>query len=153
MSSQDAIPNYHNYMYESILRTATDDDDFEFKVFNRPLPVTSNWRLRNTTAGYDLINMTMFFQKQYDYLNGLTLVTYWASSWLADVLKLEIILMCTFAFFDAFQMEYDDIGSIFLMFPLAFVSFVYAVSYLFKNPANGLMALVLFHTISMILGD
>jgi len=53
MSSSEALPNYQNYMYESVLRTALDDPEFEFNVFNTPLPLTSNWRLRGTTHQYD----------------------------------------------------------------------------------------------------
>jgi hypothetical protein len=32
---------YPQFMYESILKVATGDDDFEFKVRNTPMPITN----------------------------------------------------------------------------------------------------------------
>ena len=33
-------------MYESVLKMATDNPDFSFKLTNKPLPVLNNWRLK-----------------------------------------------------------------------------------------------------------
>lgn len=159
-------------MYESVLRTALDDPEFEFNVANTPLPLTTNWRLRKAIHKYDQINFVMWLalsmfmirslykilskkhtKKIYDYLNGMNMTTYWLSHWIADVIKLEIMLIVSKWIFDAFEMNYDSIMPIFLLFPIAFVSYIYAFTSPFKRPINGMMAVIFIHVFAVNIGD
>jgi len=92
-------------------------------------------------------------KKLNDYLNGMNLTTYWLSHWIADVIKLEIILICSALIFNAFEMNYNDIMPIFTLFPVAFVSYIYAFTNLFKRPINGLMAVIFIHVFAVNIGD
>jgi len=46
ITSQDAPGLYPQFMYESILKTATGNDDFKFKIRNTPYPPTTRLQLR-----------------------------------------------------------------------------------------------------------
>ena len=51
MTSQDVSVLYPQFMYESILKVATDDPEFSFKTKSTPYPTIKN--AKNQTQGYE----------------------------------------------------------------------------------------------------
>lgn len=59
MTSQDVTALYPQYMYEAILRVATNDPEFTFSVTTTPYPIYQKFKDLETAAGaYDFVFMT-----------------------------------------------------------------------------------------------
>lgn len=58
MTCSDCAELYPQYMYESILKVATDDPEFSFKVRNTPFPMTT--KMNSLKGGSDSANLVFF---------------------------------------------------------------------------------------------
>ena len=59
MTSQDVTAMFPQYMYQAILRVATDDPDFTFDVTSTPYPIYQAFKdIEEAASAYDFVFMT-----------------------------------------------------------------------------------------------
>jgi len=107
----DGFALYPQFMYESILKVATQDDDFEFKVRNTPYPITNETRKRERQGisaiiifliaiAQSLLLTSIIGQIVYErivgikhmqMISGLNLGAYWAANFVVDLAKMELV--------------------------------------------------------------
>jgi len=108
MTSQDAAGLYPQFIYESILKVATGDPDFKFKVRSTPYPPTFLFRyyvdgfssglivfitgiaysVMITTVVSYLVTERINGLKHLQEISGLQLKSYWAGNFLVDFMKM-----------------------------------------------------------------
>jgi hypothetical protein len=71
--------------------------------------------------------------KQMQIISGMNLVAYWLSNLLFDIIKAEIPMAIIIGFLYAFDLKYDNVWAVFLMYPIGVIPFTYATSFAFKN--------------------
>ena len=110
-------------MYESILKVATDDPEFEFKTRSTPYPVTYEIRRRTATSdagaviffaaiAYSIvITVTVSYlvveritqMKHVQVITGMRLTSYWLANFIFDALKLYLTIITTIVLFNLFD--------------------------------------------------
>lgn len=125
LTSQDVTALYPQFMYESILKLATGNPNFKFKVTTTPYPVTENLKRRAATAngifivfvvsiGFALIpagvisfilNEREKNVKHMQLISGMNLWSYWISNFLFDVMKGLIPGAIVIGFIYAFDLK------------------------------------------------
>ena len=59
VTSQEATAMFPQYMYQAILRVATDDPEFTFNVINQPFPIYQKFiDIQQAASAYDFVFMT-----------------------------------------------------------------------------------------------
>ena len=103
-------------MYESILRTATGQEYFQFKLVTSPFPIGQEYKDKEketsvasllfvVAVGFSLIPATLIGQvmheresglKHMQVISGMNIATYWVINVFYDIVKLEVpmILCC-----------------------------------------------------------
>lgn len=139
-------------MYESILKVATGDPDFEFKVKSITFP--SNYILRKYNSSSDAGNLIFFTSitysivitmimsylvverntqlKHVQIITGMRLSSYWMANFIFDAIKLYITVITTIVLLQAFDFNYDSAEYVFLLFPFGILPFTYVMSFCFK---------------------
>ena len=107
LTSQDVTANFPQFMYEAILKSATGNPNFKFKVTTAPYPVSEVLKSRSRSAnaificlvagiGFSLLPASAIGNivqerekglKHMQVLSGLSLLAYWVSNLLFDLLK------------------------------------------------------------------
>jgi len=143
---------YPQFMYESILKTATGDPEFEFKTRSTPYPVNKELQRQSDTSdagsiifftaiSYAIILTTtvsylvverVSMQKHVQVISGMRLTSYWAANFIFDALKLYITIITTVVVFQIFDEEYPTAQWIFLAFPFGILPFTYVFSFCFS---------------------
>lgn len=144
LTSQDVAAIYPQFMYESILKVATGNPDFKFKVTTSPYPVTENLKRRAATAngifivfvvsiGFALIPAAVISfilnereknVKHMQLISGMNLWSYWISNFLFDVMKGLIPGAIVIGFIYAFDLQVNfDLFDFFSMSGYGFNSF------------------------------
>ena len=115
-------------MYESILKVATDDPNFEFKTRSSPYPLTYEIKKRVATAdsgaiiffsaiSYSIvITVTISYLvvervsqlKHVQVITGMRLSSYWIANFIFDALKLYVTVITTIVLFKAFEQDYPS---------------------------------------------
>jgi ATP-binding cassette subfamily A (ABC1) protein 3 len=113
-------------MYEAILKQATGNPNFKFKVTNAPFPVTQRLKDRAATAsgilivfiiaiGFSLIPASVVANvlhekehnlKHIQIISGMNLPAYWVSNFLFDIFKAYIPCLITIGLIEAFDLKY-----------------------------------------------
>ena len=152
-TSQDVAAAYPQFMYESILRTATGQSYFQFKLVTHPFPILEEYRdaeretsiislLFVVAVGFSLIPATLIGQvmheresglKHMQVISGMNVATYWIINVTYDILKLEIpMILCCFLLWPFQLKEYmPEAWPVFWCYPLGVVPFTHATSFLF----------------------
>lgn len=71
--------------------------------------------------------------KHMQLVSGMNLSAYWISNYCFDIIKAEIPCCIVIGLIYAFDLKYDDVWTLFLMFPIGVVPFTYASSFLFSG--------------------
>ena len=138
-------------MYESILRVATDDPEFEFKTRSTPYPLTYEIerRVKTSDAGqiiffsaiaYSIvITVTISYLvveritqlKHVQVITGMRLSAYWIVNFLFDAFKLYLTIGTSLLLFHVFDQDYPTARWVLLAFPFGILPFSYVFSYMF----------------------
>jgi ATP-binding cassette subfamily A (ABC1) protein 3 len=138
-------------MYESVLKTASDNTDFTFTTVNAPLPVFDVFTQRQDAGGaldfafmsalaFAMIPTTMIAfilnerelqLKHIQLISGMNLPAYWLANGSADVIKAYVPVLLTMLIAVIFSVSYSGVPIIMLMFPFAIVPMTYTTSFLF----------------------
>jgi len=71
--------------------------------------------------------------KHMQVISGVNLIGYWGSNTISDLIKAYIPIFFIILFSKLFDLQYEGMWAIFLMFPLAIVPFTYVTSFIFVN--------------------
>ena len=126
LTSTASVALFPNFMYESILKVANDDPEFEFKTRSTPYPVTYeiNKRVKTSDAGqiiffaaiaYSIvITVTISYLvvervsqlKHVQTITGMRLSAYWIVNFIFDAFKLYVTIATTLLLFHVFEQSY-----------------------------------------------
>ncbi len=143
-------------MYESIIKTATNNPAFSFQMTTVPFPTLYVLDQRAKTGnafdfvfmlgiGMALIPCVMvsFIMKEraeglkhMQLISGMSLPAYWISNMIADIVKVYIPVLMMLLTSIAFKVNYPDIWILFLLLPLALVPFSYVTTFLFGSDTS-----------------
>jgi ATP-binding cassette subfamily A (ABC1) protein 3 len=163
-TSQDATGLYPGFMYESILKAATQNSDFRFAVRSTPYPPTIRINTRevaeetNTVmfqmaiaysivivaAVVYLVSERMNGLKHLQIISGMQLKAYWIGNFLFDAFKMSLLVITTIILWFAFSMDYNSAWLVVLLCPFGILPFTYFTSFLFTSESGA-------QTLSMIL--
>ena len=151
MTSPAGVITFPNFMYESILKVATEDPEFEFKTRSSPFPTTYEIKRRVATSdagsiiffsaiAYSIvITVTISYLvverntqlKHVQVITGMRLTSYWIANFIFDSVKLYITIATTITLFYMFDQSYKSAEWIFAAFPFGIMPFTYVMSFLF----------------------
>jgi ATP-binding cassette subfamily A (ABC1) protein 3 len=138
-------------MYESILRTALDDPEFEFQVSSRAYPTTyevmqmikapkSGSIVFFTAIAYSivltnivsyLVNERVSNLKHVQQISGMKLSAYWIGNFLFDLSKMSVTIFVTIATNYIMDIGLQSSLIMFALFPFAVLPFSYCLSFVF----------------------
>jgi ATP-binding cassette, subfamily A (ABC1), member 3 len=139
------------FMYESILRTATHDPTFSFKLRSTPFPLTTDAKFQMLTVNagiivfmtsiaysvvitavvsYTVVERTEGL-KHLQTISGMQLKAYWVANFLFDSAKFYVTILVTIAIFFGFKMGYEAAWLTYLLLPVAILPFTYVSSFVF----------------------
>ena len=148
-TSQDIFPISTQLMYEAILKEASGNSNFKFKVSSTPFPVTQRLRDREVSSGaismcfvvgigFALIPAGMISfvvnerekeLKQAQVAAGLNIFSYMMANMVFDLFKTLIPCAFAIALLYIFNMKYNDTWGTIIMYPFGCVGFTYLTSY------------------------
>jgi ATP-binding cassette subfamily A (ABC1) protein 3 len=140
-------------MYESILRVATGDPSFSFKLRSSPYPPTQaiKIRLQSFSAGlivfvsaiaYSVIITSIVSYlvvertsglKHLQVISGMQLKAYWIGNFIVDFAKMQLTIAVTIAAFFILKMGMNQAWIAYLVFPVGILPFAYISSFLFSD--------------------
>jgi len=160
-------------MYESILKVATDDPNFEFKIITSPYPLTNEIKKREATASsgaiifFAAIAYSMFITLTVSYLvverisqlkhvqviTGMRLSAYWMANFLFDSIKLYVTVIATIILIYAFNQKYDSSVVVYAVFPFGIIPFTYVTSFIFSAESAAQTFTMFFHAAIILVGS
>jgi len=143
-------------MYESILRTALDDSNFSLTVTTQPFPVYYVFLQRQEASNaFDfafLVGIALslipcvivsFILKEREenlkhmqLISGMNKCGYWLSNMIADIIKAYLPIICIIFLTQVFDVNYEGIWVLFLLYPPAIVMWSYVLTFFFKNETS-----------------
>lgn len=152
-TSQDATAAFPQFMYQSVLKTASGNPNFNFTVVNSPFPVLAVFKQRSKIANaFDFnfmvavaigliatVIMTFILKekegklKQMQIISGMSLPAYWLSNFVSDILKIYIPLVLIIFISMIFGSNYQGVAGMMMALPLALVPFTYVTSFWFSS--------------------
>lgn len=152
-------------MYESILKTATDDKDFKFKIRNTPFPPTTRVQLRANGQELNqiLIQMSIAFGivaagiarylvqerveglKHLQVISGMQLKAYWIGSFIFDFAKMYVSIITALILFAAFDLELNDTMAVLVLLPFGLIPFTYVTTFLFTSDSAASSITIFIH--------
>jgi ATP-binding cassette, subfamily A (ABC1), member 3 len=172
LTSPDVAAYFPQFMYESVLKSATNDPTFQFTMNTAPYPPLYQLEIRgDTTSAFNYtflvglaislipVVMVAFILREREddlkhiqLISGMNLPAYWISNMIADILKVYvpiILILITAAFF---SLDFHGTWILYLLFPWAIVPFTYATSFLFSNDTRAQISTLFIHfTVSGVL--
>lgn len=140
-------------MYEAILKQATGNPNFRYSVKTVSFPVTQ--RLKDRAAGANgifivfvvsigfalipaavisfILNEREKNLKHMQVISGLSLPAYWISNLFFDIIKAIIPSAIVIGLMYAFELQYDYVFALFLLFPIGVIPFTYVTSFAFGS--------------------
>jgi ABC-type multidrug transport system fused ATPase/permease subunit len=168
---QDVVMLAPQLMYESILKTAFDDPNFEYKVVNKVYPLTqqiesyvlganSIFLVFCTAIAYSIIMTNIMSTvvvernsnlKHVQLISGMRLSAYWVSNFVFDFIKIEITVIVTIIVLKGFSTGLNSSLIAYALFPFAVVPFTYCMSFLFTVDSAAQTFTMFFNFIIMLL--
>ncbi|XP_018330699.1 ATP-binding cassette sub-family A member 3 [Agrilus planipennis] len=163
-----------NLVMNSIIKQEL-GSDYEIRINNYPLPFTIDTRLRQLANGNNMGFQTafnlgfsmafvssfyiMFYvrervinAKHLQFVSGVSVVIFWAASFLNDIITFIVTVICTLITLVCFQEDgfntFDDINrifSVFLFFIWAVLPLTYLASFGFSSPSSGFTRMTLIN--------
>jgi len=161
-------------MYESILRTATNNGNFSLKFTTTPFPPTFDFWFENTSFQAVFVSMFMgaclgvFLTsivsniiseridglKHLQEISGLSKFEYWVGNFLVDYFKFMLLVLGMLPFL--YILEEGQLRSscfIFIAMPFALIPFTYVSTFVFKTDSTAQTSTIFFHFFNLgILG-
>jgi len=151
ITSQDVAALVPQFMYESILKTAFDDPEFEFKVKIRAFPLTYQIQsyVKTSKAGtvifftaisYSviltnivsyLVNERISNLKHVQQISGMQLSAYWIGNFIFDFCKMNVTIATSIIIFYSFHTGLSSSLISYALFPFAVLPFTYCMSFVF----------------------
>ena len=81
-------------------------------------------------------------------ISGASLISYWASNFIFDIVKTYIPMLCFIVFNEAFTYQRENFAEefwLYLIFPLAIVPFTYITSFLFDSDNTAQIFTIFMH--------
>lgn len=152
-------------MYESILKTATKDPDFKFKVRLTAYPPTYMTKVVRETSNsgtivfMSAISYSMMITAIVSYLvverisglkhlqviSGMNLKAYWVGNFAFDFIKMQFTIGITMALLFGFDLGYTGAWATYLALPLGIIPFSYAMSFWFTVDSAAQTFTMFFH--------
>ena len=143
-------------MYEAILKKASGDRNFKFKVRSTPYPSTELVRDRKngadagtvsfvTACAYSMMLAAIIGQiseehltrlKHMQVISGVKLSAYWAGNFFVDLVKMEMAGLATALLFFLMQPSYREVMVSYVLFPFAAIPMTYVLSFAFSSVAS-----------------
>jgi ATP-binding cassette subfamily A (ABC1) protein 3 len=156
-------------MYESVLKTATDDPNFKFKIRSIPYPPTYEVKIRYngpniaTIIFLSSITYSMMITAVVSYLvveringlkhlqlvSGMQVQAYWISNFVFDFIKFQPTILTTLALFKIYDMKITAAWTVFLAFPFGILPFTYVSSFLFTEDGAAQTFTMFFHFLTL----
>lgn len=150
-TSQQSVPYFHQYMYQSILKNVNSKIDFQ--VYTVPFPTFFVFASRVESgqaldfAAFVSIALALipcvivaFIIKERELqlkhmqmISGVSLPAYWASNILSDIVKTYVPIFLILIFVAIFQLEYEGVWQLLILYPIAIVPFTYITSFFFTS--------------------
>jgi hypothetical protein len=128
---------------------ATGNPNFKFKVFTSPFPISDKMKEREVVAnglfivfvisiGFSLIPASLISHiiseqenglKHMQLISGMNLSSYWVSNYIFDLLKSYATISAILLLMECFNIHYEYIWLVFLLYPLALIPFTYVCSF------------------------
>ena len=171
LTSSASAVLYPQFMYESILKVANDDPEFEFKTKVTPYPLTYEIRKRVKTGdagsiiffaaiSYSIIiTVTVSYLvverisqlKHVQVITGMRLSSYWIANFLFDAAKLYLTVITTIVLFYIFDAEYPSSTVVFALFPFGILPFTYVFSFCFSADSAAQTFTMFFHATTILI--
>ena len=150
-TSQESVPYFSQYMYESVLKQV--NPNIQFKVQTAPFPVFFVFESR-VASGQALdfgvivsialalipcviisfiIKEREMQLKHMQVISGVSLPAYWLSNLMSDIIKSYVPIFVILLLTVAFNLEYDGVWQLLMIYPLVIVPFTYITSFLFTG--------------------
>ena len=156
-------------MYESILKTATNDPSFNFKTKSIPFPPTYEVKIRYngpnivTIIFLSSIAYSMMITAVVSYLvveringlkhlqlvSGMQLKAYWVANFIFDFIKFQPTIFITLALFRIYNMNVNAAWTVYLMFPFGILPFTYVTSFLLTEEGAAQTFTMFFHFLTL----
>lgn len=151
LTSQDVTGLYPLFMYQSILKTATNNPKFNFTVRSTPYPPTDFVKVRlatssaSTVAFIGGIAYAMMITAVVSYLvverleglkhlqliSGMQLKAYWVGNFIFDFAKMYFTIIVTIILFLGYGLGFNGSVAVYLVFPFGILPFTYVSSFIF----------------------
>lgn len=149
-TSPFAAAYFPQFMYESVLKVATNNTNFKLRVETSPFPVTKELKQRKkmqnsvlvvfvVAVGFALIPASIISNmvserelnlKHMQMISGMNLPAYWIANSVFDLAKAYIPCIVSIGLLYAFDIEYDYVWILFLLYPLGVIPYTYFMSFL-----------------------
>lgn len=152
-------------MYQSILKTATNNTDFKFTVRSSPYPAT-NFLLSRVSAtaastvlfvsaiGYSMMITAVASYlvvertnglKHLQVISGMQLKAYWLGNFIFDFGKMQVTILVTIILFFAFKLEYNSAWLTYLILPFGILPYTYVTSFMFNADSAAQTFTMFYH--------
>lgn len=149
-TSQVSVPYFHQYMYQSILKNAV---GAEFTVQTSPFPIFFVFSSRvDSGQAIDFAIITSIALalipcviisfiikereqqlKHMQVISGVSLPAYWISNLASDIIKTYIPIFVILILTAIFELQYDGVWQLLMLYPIAIVPFTYITSFFFTG--------------------
>lgn len=156
LTSQDVAAFYPQFIYESILKTATGDDEFKFSLTTTPFPVYHLFRERAESTNAILLAfmvgiaisliptliVSFILKEREDHLKHMQLISgmskfgYWLSNAIADIIKAYITMAIILLITVLFGVNQEGFWLLCMLYPPAIVMFSYMITFFFTKESN-----------------
>jgi len=154
-TSQQTVPYFHQYMYDSIFTNVNKDLDktIQLEVTTAPFPIFYVFESR--VASGQAIDFAVLVSialalipcviisfiikereqqlKHMQVISGVSLPAYWISNTISDIVKTYVPIFIIIIFTFIFNLKYDGVWVLLIVYPIAIVPFTYVTSFLFKG--------------------
>jgi ATP-binding cassette, subfamily A (ABC1), member 3 len=171
MTNQDAAGLYPQFMYEAILKKATGNPDFNFKVRSTPFPSTNALKERKTgtDAGSIIFTCAITYSmiltticgfcvaervnrlKHIQVISGVQLGAYWTANFVIDYLRMMFSVAVTLACFAMAGFNWTSAWVTFCLFPFGTIPFTYVTSFMFSGEASAATVTIFINFASITL--
>lgn len=153
LTSPDVTAAYPHFLYEGVIRAATGKPRFKLNLVTTPYPVTKKLKNRSQAASGIFIAFIVSIAfalipslvisfilnereknlKHMQIISGMSLLAYWVSNLIFDIVKSLIPSVIVIGLLYAFELDYPTTWLLFLLYPIGVVPFTYVMSFLFTT--------------------
>lgn len=82
----------------------------------------------------------------------MNITAYWFTNYIFDICKSLIPMLATIALIYIFGLNYEDVWTVFLMYPIGTIPFTFATSFLFERESIGQTVTIFLHFVFSAIG-